>query len=133
MKATRGAVRCSFVDYDGAAALERWHQAPPDSPEEEAAFVRANCPLVTDGVAVIDRYLGQVRRGERPRHYGGLEVVVPAEADIGLVVEGKLAQCRTAGADLDRKTKATGAATGRQEKSQLCGGHRVPAELLERL
>ena len=63
------AARCSFVDYDGAAALERWREAPPDSPEEEAAFVRANCPLVADGVAVIDRYLGQVRRGERPRHH----------------------------------------------------------------
>jgi len=66
------AARCSFVDYDGTAALERWREAPPDSPEEEAAFVRANCPLVTDGVAVVDRYLGQLRRGERPRHYGGV-------------------------------------------------------------
>ncbi len=63
------AARCSFVDYDGAVALERWREAPPVSPKEEAAFVRANCPLVEDGVAAIDRYLGQLRRGERPLHY----------------------------------------------------------------
>ena len=34
------AARCSFVDYDGAAALDRWREAPMlASPAEEAAFV----------------------------------------------------------------------------------------------
>ena len=60
--------RCSFVDYDGQAALARWRAHRPTSPEDEEAFVREQCPLIVQGVANLARYLQQVRAGKRPRH-----------------------------------------------------------------
>lgn len=60
--------RCSFVDYDGAAALALWRARPPASAQEMDAFVQAASPLVVDGVAAIGRYLEQLGRGVRPRH-----------------------------------------------------------------
>ncbi len=63
------AFRCSYVDYDGVAALQAWLDAPPEGPEEEGAFVRETCPLLVDGVAYLDRFLAQVRAGAMPRHF----------------------------------------------------------------
>jgi aspartate/methionine/tyrosine aminotransferase len=66
-------VRCSYVDYDGEAALQRWRQRPPQTTEEEAAFVRDSCPLILEGVQYLARYMGEVREGRRPKHLGPLE------------------------------------------------------------
>jgi aspartate aminotransferase len=62
------AFRCSFVDYDGDRALADWRRRPPETTGDERDFVRRNCPLVTDGVTYLGRYLDQVRAGKRPRH-----------------------------------------------------------------
>ncbi len=62
------AFRCSFVDYDGAQALEKWRRRPPGNREEEEAFVRDSCPLLVDGVSYIGRFVSQVRNGIMPRH-----------------------------------------------------------------
>ncbi|MCH7792516.1 MAG: aminotransferase class I/II-fold pyridoxal phosphate-dependent enzyme [Planctomycetes bacterium] len=60
--------RCSFVDYDGQAALAHWRASRPTTSEEEEAFVREHCPLIVEGVANLARYLEQVRAGKRPKH-----------------------------------------------------------------
>jgi hypothetical protein len=60
------AFRCSYVDYDGTRALEDWRRQPPSSAGEKKEFVRRNCPLLTDGVSHLGRYLEQVRAGRKP-------------------------------------------------------------------
>ena len=62
------AFRCSYVDYDGTQALEDWRKQPPSSASERREFVRRNCPLLTDGVSHLGRYLEQVRAGRKPEH-----------------------------------------------------------------
>ena len=62
------AFRCSYVDYDGTRALEDWRRQPPSSASEKKEFVRRNCPLLTDGVSHLGRYLEQVRAGRKPEH-----------------------------------------------------------------
>ncbi len=62
------AFRCSFVDYDGDRALEDWRRRRPSSSSEREDFVRRNCPLLTDGVSYLGRYLEQVRAGNEPQH-----------------------------------------------------------------
>lgn len=66
-------VRCSYVDYDGELALDRWRQRPPQTIEQEAAFVRECCPLIFEGVQYLARYMNGVREGRRPKHLGPLE------------------------------------------------------------
>jgi aspartate aminotransferase len=61
-------VRCSFVDYDGPAALAAWRSAPPQTPERHEDFLRRHCPLLAEGVAALSRYFGQIRSGKRPEH-----------------------------------------------------------------
>jgi len=60
--------RCSYVDYDGVAALADWRRRPPSTPEEKQAFLKRNAPLVLDGIAHLGRYFEQVRAGKRPQH-----------------------------------------------------------------
>lgn len=62
------AFRCSYVDYDGVKALADWRRRRPSSPSERQDFVRRNCPLLTDGVTYLSRYLEQVRAGKKPQH-----------------------------------------------------------------
>jgi len=62
------AFRCSYVDYDGNNALEDWRRRRPSTPSEREDFVRRNCPLLTDGVSYLSRYLEQVRAGKKPQH-----------------------------------------------------------------
>jgi len=61
-------VRCSYVDYDGEAVLAQWRTRAPADETQEESFVRTHCPLVTDGVENIERYISQVREGVRPKH-----------------------------------------------------------------
>ena len=63
------AFRCSYVDYDGDVALDDWRRRPPSTPAEREDFVRRNCPLLTDGVSFVSRYLDQVRSGTKPEHH----------------------------------------------------------------
>ena len=62
------AFRCSYVDYDGTKALADWRRRRPSTPSEREDFVRRNCPLLTDGVSYLSRYLEQVRAGKKPQH-----------------------------------------------------------------
>ena len=62
------AFRCSYVDYDGVQGLEDWRRRPPSSARDLKEFVRRNCPLLTDGVSHMGRYLEQVRAGRKPEH-----------------------------------------------------------------
>jgi aspartate aminotransferase len=62
------AFRCSFVDYDGDSALEDWRRRRPSGSSEREDFVLRNCPLLTDGVSYLGRYLDQVRAGNEPQH-----------------------------------------------------------------
>ncbi len=60
-------VRCSYVDFDGDAALAVWRQNPPKTESDKQAFVEQQFPLITRGVANIGRYIGSVRSGTRPK------------------------------------------------------------------
>jgi hypothetical protein len=62
-------LRCSYVDYDGAAALKAWNEKPPVNGDEEVEFVQKHCPLVLDGINNISRYLEQISLGDYPRHF----------------------------------------------------------------
>ncbi len=62
------AVRASFVDYDGDAVLDAWHDDPPTSPQEEASFFSKHCGLIIEGVSNLGRYLDQIREGKHPVH-----------------------------------------------------------------
>ena len=62
------AFRCSYVDYDGVEALADWRRRRPSTSSEREDFVRRNCPLLTDGVTYLSRYLEQVRAGQKPQH-----------------------------------------------------------------
>jgi len=61
--------RCSYVDYDGEGALERWRRRPPGTRVEEERFVRDSCPLLVDGVSNVRRFVSQLRDGIMPRHF----------------------------------------------------------------
>ncbi|MEE8240201.1 MAG: hypothetical protein V3R16_02955, partial [Nitrospirales bacterium] len=60
--------RCSYVDYDGRAALDEYRSRPPATPEAEDAFVQRHCSLLVDGVRYMARYVKEVTAGRRPRH-----------------------------------------------------------------
>ena len=62
-------LRCSYVDYDGAAALKDWNEKPPANETEETGFVQKHCPLIIDGINNISRYLEQIRSGDYPKHF----------------------------------------------------------------
>jgi len=62
------AFRCSYVDYDGVEALADFRRRRPSTTSERQNFVRRNCPLLTDGVTYLSRYLEQVRAGKKPEH-----------------------------------------------------------------
>jgi len=62
-------LRCSFVDYDGAAALKDWREIPPLNGTEEDEFIQKHCPLIIDGINNISRYLEQIRSGDYPKHF----------------------------------------------------------------
>ncbi|GMR24647.1 MAG: hypothetical protein BMS9Abin37_3225 [Acidobacteriota bacterium] len=62
-------VRCSYVDYDGGAALESWREARPQSTREEEAFFRRFCPSLVEGASRIALYLDQIRKGQQPLHW----------------------------------------------------------------
>lgn len=62
------AFRCSFVDYDGDAALADWHKRRPSTAADRRAFVHRNCPLIVEGITNLGRYIEQVREHKRPQH-----------------------------------------------------------------
>jgi hypothetical protein len=62
------AFRCSYVDYDGDAALSEWRRLSPSTEIEREDFVRRMCPLIPEGIGYLGRYLAQVRAGKRPEH-----------------------------------------------------------------
>ena len=62
-------LRCSYVDYDGSAALKSWYEKPPANETEVDAFVQKHCPLIINGVKHISRYLEQIQQGNYPKHY----------------------------------------------------------------
>ena len=62
------AFRCSYVDYDGDAALTEWRRCSPSTKSEREDFVRRMCPLIPEGIRYLERYLAQIRAGERPEH-----------------------------------------------------------------
>ena len=61
-------VRCSYVDFDGEQALAAWRGKPPKSKAEDTAFAEAHFKIMLQGVRNIDRYIGEIRKGNRPVH-----------------------------------------------------------------
>ncbi len=61
-------VRCSFVDFDGAAALQGWRENMPDTRDDENAFARRYFPRIVEGIESIRRYIDQVQNGRKTQH-----------------------------------------------------------------
>jgi len=55
--------RVAFVDYDGAAALEKFKANPPEN-GKEGAFVRAAAPRMARAVDMLRRYADDLRAGK---------------------------------------------------------------------
>lgn len=53
--------RISFVDYDGAAALESYETSPPTTESEEEQFVREHAPNMMRGIESLKRWIQTVR------------------------------------------------------------------------
>lgn len=60
--------RCSYVDLDGEKAPAASREKPAMSEAEDAAFAEANFEIMLDGVRNIGRYVGEIRKGNRPAH-----------------------------------------------------------------
>ncbi|MFA8435358.1 MAG: pyridoxal phosphate-dependent aminotransferase [Marinifilaceae bacterium] len=63
------AFRCSYVDYDGEAAIKDWRENPPQNEAEENAFVKKHCKEIIKGFSYIARYVDQLRQGIYPKHH----------------------------------------------------------------
>ncbi len=61
--------RCSFVDYDGEAALKNWRKRIPVNKGEEDEFVQENCSLMINGVKYIERFIEQIQNDVYPKHF----------------------------------------------------------------
>ncbi len=61
-------VRCSYVDFDGEKALAAWREKPPKHKAEDTAFAEAHFKIMLQGVRNIGRYIGEIRKGNRPVH-----------------------------------------------------------------
>jgi len=61
LERTDFSARIAFVDYDGKKAMKNYIDNPPRTSSDRIEFVKDNAPKVVDGLAMIQRYLKDIK------------------------------------------------------------------------
>ena len=61
LERTDFSARIAFVDYDGQRAMENYVDNPPKTSSDKIEFVKNNAPKIVDGLAMIQRYLTDMK------------------------------------------------------------------------
>ncbi|MDH3617236.1 MAG: pyridoxal phosphate-dependent aminotransferase [Nitrosopumilus sp.] len=61
LERTDFSARIAFVDYDGKRAMQNYVENPPRTLSDRMEFVKNNAPKIVDGIAMIQRYLEDIK------------------------------------------------------------------------
>jgi aspartate aminotransferase len=61
LERTDFSARIAFVDYDGKRAMKNYVDSTPKTSSERIEFVKNNAPKIVDGLAMIQRYLTDIK------------------------------------------------------------------------
>ena len=61
LERTDFSARIAFVDYDGKRAMRSYIDNPPRTSSDRIEFVKDNAPKIVDGLAMIQRYLNDIK------------------------------------------------------------------------
>jgi aspartate aminotransferase len=61
LERTDFSARIAFVDYDGQMAMKNYVDNPPRTASDRIEFVKENAPKIVDGIAMIQRYLDDIK------------------------------------------------------------------------
>jgi aspartate aminotransferase len=61
LERTDFSARIAFVDYDGQRAMKNYADNPPKTSLDRIEFVKDNAPKIVDGIAMIKRYLDDIK------------------------------------------------------------------------
>lgn len=61
LERTDFSARIAFVDYDGKRAMKNYMDSPPKTSSDRIEFVKNNAPKIVDGLAMIQRYLTDIK------------------------------------------------------------------------
>ena len=61
LERTDFSARIAFVDYDGQRAMKNYVDNPPRTASDRIEFVKDNAPKIVDGIAMIQRYLNDIK------------------------------------------------------------------------
>jgi len=61
LERTDFSARIAFVDYDGQRAMKNYVDSPPRTASDRIKFVKDNAPKIVDGIAMIQRYLDDIK------------------------------------------------------------------------
>jgi len=61
LERTDFSARIAFVDYDGQRAMKNYVDNPPRTASDRIEFVKDNAPKIVDGIAMIQRYLDDIK------------------------------------------------------------------------
>ena len=61
LERTDFSARIAFVDYDGERAMKNYVDNPPRTISDRIEFVKYNAPKIVDGIAMIQRYLNDIK------------------------------------------------------------------------
>ena len=61
LERTDFSARIAFVDYDGKKAMKNYIDNPPMTSSDRIEFVKDNAPKIVDGLAMIQRYLNDIK------------------------------------------------------------------------
>ena len=84
LERTDFSARIAFVDYDGERAMKNYVDNPPRTASDRIEFVKNNAPKIVDGIAMIQRYLNDIKsktNSKITRHGIDIEEVIPPRAD----------------------------------------------------
>lgn len=81
LERTDFSARIAFVDYDGQRAMKNYVDSPPRTASDRIEFVKDNAPKIVDGIAMIQRYLNDIKSKTNSKiTIGGIdakEVIAP--------------------------------------------------------
>lgn len=84
LERTDFSARIAFVDYDGERAMKNYVDNPPRTASDRIEFVKNNAPKIVDGIAMIQRYLNDIKsktNSKITRRGIDIEEVIPPRAD----------------------------------------------------